>query len=520
MKHGLRLMGLAGGLVLMTGLMAVDARDAAFMALPTVQPVVPQPSPLPVPPSAIPVPTVAENPPPDVVLPTPVVDKLPSIPVQVAVPSVSQIPSVLPPLTTGIQVVIESPVELDAGVTSASHIKHVTIPFSNHGNVAVPVDKIAITAQNHVSYAIVHDTCSRQTLRMATECSVDLDIVPHTNGEWSLDVALLPFASGPAAHTHIISQHRPGAGEPVKPLVAHLDVQQQDDGKGLRLQNMSMIDFGETYVGGGKLVRSALVINDGQMPAVLQSIEVVAADIGFTHVDHGCVVGMRLNSGESCPVVLVWAPQKATQLSTDLIIRYSTHPGFMVVSVRGMAHQETVASETSPSPNQLLPVIRSKSAATGTTPHTSPLSARKDHSLVVITPDIKKIISILPDTAVGRIPRRHAVEEISGIQLIGIVGKRAILRKSSQITVVVSAGDPVDLGKKSARIMDVHPQSVDILFENKTVTLKLEPNEEHSLKSSSLIFSPVREDMTSQNGTSRAAAAGFLGVLPLETGGP
>ena len=532
----------------------VEARDAAFMnpvsppapitstPPPAVTPLVaPTPMPAPI------VPPVSEPPAPVVQNPAPSIEKV--IPPEPAPPSAvaakpapppepaAPLPSIAPPplaekppvaeikpiqatqspptqnsAVSEIHVVIDSKPDLDVGDTPINATKHVVLSFVNHGNVAVPVDKIALKPRGHIGFVITQDTCSKQTLVLSGECNVGLDLSPHSDGVWSLDVELSPFASSPAARTHITGQALvAGAAAIVKPS------EKKESEAILSLKGSTSIDFDNVKIGAGKNVRSVLMVNEGKDPLTLQSLEVVA-DKSLVRVPKGCLPNMRLKAGQSCPVLLSWTPTKAGPLSTDLIIRYTGGSGFIVIPVRGSAEEKVLV----PSPpkdieNQQtvstvppVPAPPTIVAAQKTPKAVSP----KNHALSVVTPDLQKLVSAMPATSLNASAKKHEINILSGLRLTGTVGNRAIIQKPSGVTVVVNIGDAVDLGEKQIKILDVRPQAADILLDNQTITLTIEPAGPVGRKASELIQGVPSSSETDNSQSFLPFPASMLMPLP------
>lgn len=231
------------------------------------------------------------------------------------------------------------------------------------------------------------------------------------------------------------------------------------------------------------------MVNEGPEALTLQSIEVVAVDKSLLRLPQGCSVNMKLKAGESCPIVLAWNPTKVGQLSTDLIIRYTGRPGFVVIPIRGVSQgkdqiPETKNTEISSQSTENAQITHQDVSKENTIKQKKKPHSLKGHNLAVVTPDLQKVVSALPNISAKSSGGSHQATLPPGLHLIGIVGTRAILQKPNETTVVVNAGDAVDLGTKQIKVIDVHPQSIDILLDDQTMTLILKSSSEQGHKAS------------------------------------
>jgi len=353
-------------------------------------------------------------------------------------------------VNSGDAVKVEPKSEIDIGDSTLSVARRTTLFFVNQTTAVIKIEKIALNSDSNVSAEIVNDDCSKQeTLAPSNRCSLEIQLTPTAPGTWSAEVLMTHNGAGRLTRAKISGK-----------TAGSTSADKKDMGLFLSTKEVKPIDFGEVNVGEGKVVRSALMVNDSLAPITRFSIDVIEADNGLQRLDQGCAVDMELKPGESCPVTLVWAPTDASHVSTDLIIRHSGQLGFAVIPIRGVA--KSTGSEGGSTKNQnVSDKDLDKSIARNAPP----------------PPDLGKVVSSIP--AVSASALATAGTAVTGsLHLIGTVGNRALLYKPDGTTAVVQVGDNADYDVHTVKVIAVAAKDVELVVDGKTKKLTLESVQE------------------------------------------
>ena len=354
---------------------------------------------------------------------------------------------------------IEPKSEIDIGDSILNIVRRQSLFFVNQTASPIKVEKIAISSDSTVSPQIVNDDCSKQSIiPPLSRCSVELAITPIGPGSWGIELLMTHNGTGRITRAKINGK------------TSGTDSNDKKD-RGLFLTNKEArpIDFGEVTVGSGKVVRSALMVNDSASTITLYSIDVIEADKSLQHLEQGCSADMDLKPGESCPVTLVWSPTTHETISTDLIIRHSGLLGFAVVPIRGNA-KIAEASTSTPSSGQ------QKSTSNSVPSLESSPTANEV---------AREAAKALP------IPRGHSnineedyVSTATGsLHLIGTVGNRAVLLKPDGTTAVVQAGEQINIGGVTpAKVLSTTASSATLMIDGKKQDLLIEAVKELKAK--------------------------------------
>lgn len=351
---------------------------------------------------------------------------------------------------------IEPKSEVDIGDSIINIVRRESLFFVNQTGGPVKIEKIALSSDSTVNAQIVNDDCSKQgTLAPLSRCSVELSVTPTGPGSWGIE--LLMTHNGPGRITRAkITGKTAGSDASDK----------RDRGLFLSTKDTKPIEFGDVVAGEGKVVRSALMVNDSPSPITIYSIDVIEADKSLTRLDQGCSADMDLKPGESCPVTLVWQPTATERISTDLIIRHSGQLGFAVIPVRGNAkgsdtNKENSSSTTSPAPPQA-------TAKVDIPPPPPPQPTATE-----VAKEVAKAVT--PGHSSAGISGASLSTATGSVHLIGTVGLRAVLLKPDGTTTVVQAGDSVDLGDDApAKVENVGATSAVLTIGGKKKDLMLE----------------------------------------------
>jgi len=361
---------------------------------------------------------------------------------------------------------IEPKSEVDIGDSIINIVRRQSLFFVNQTSAPIKVEKVSISSDSTVSPQIVNDDCSKQTvLPPLSRCSIELTITPTGPGSWGIELLMTHNGTGRITRAKIIGKT---AGSDAS--------DKRDRGLFLSTKDVKPVDFGEVEVGAGKIVRSALMINDSPSPITLYSIDVIEADRSLQRLEQGCAADMDLRPGESCPVTLVWTPTGSGLISTDLIIRHSGQLGFAVVPVRGNAKggdgmakgggkgsdkydsgkgdggSKAASSQTAPTPPTPTEVAQEVAKAAGAGVTSSTLSS--------------------PATGYTH--------------LIGTVGNRAVILKPDGSTMIAQTGDFVETGGGGkAKIEKIEARSITLVTKNKRQELPLEAVQELKDKAAS-----------------------------------
>lgn len=364
--------------------------------------------------------------------------------------------------TGGDAITVEPKGDIDAGDTMVSVPRRVTVFFANKSTGAVDIQSVVANGDGNVQSEIVNDDCKKQgKLAPAERCAVEVEVTPSTYGSWTSEVLMTHNGSGRIARAKIKGKTS-GQGSTEK----------HDTGLTLNTKDAKPVDFGEVPAGGGKAVRSALMVNDSNETITLLSIEVIAAENGLERLDQGCTVDMELKPGESCPVTMVWKPEKKGQVSTDLIIRHTGRLGFAVVPIRGTSKSELEnaggdAKGEKDNKEKDSPSDKSGKAKQSDQPE-----------------DLAAIAAQLPPLPSGALPS-GAMTTVSAavgggvtggsFHLIGTIGNRAILFQPDGTTAIVGIGEDISYGSgKNAKLTQVQARSAEIFIDGKKKTLLLE----------------------------------------------
>ncbi len=388
---------------------------------------------------------------------------------------------------------IEPKSEIDIGDAIINIVRRQTLFYVNQTSAPIKIEKIAISSDSTVAPLIVNDDCSKQgTIAPLSRCSLELSITPTGPGAWSIEVLMTHNGTGRITRARIGGKT---AGSD--------NSEKKEHGLFLSTKDVKGIDFGEVGVGSGKIVRSALMVNDSPSPITIYSIDVIEADKSLQRNDQGCAPDMDLKPGESCPVTLVWTPTSGGLISTDMIIRHSGQLGFAVIPVRGTAKGAGKEGGESGAGNSTRP--------SGTSSSSNNASGNNSSSETAIAPPPTPS-EVAREVAKAVAPARSAAVDNASVatgsmHLIGTVGNRAVLLKPDGSTTIVQKGDAVSLGgSQAAYVDDVGATSATLTIDGKKKTLQLEAVQE--LKDRAL----ASQKSSADSGTTKGKDGGSGGL--------
>lgn len=356
---------------------------------------------------------------------------------------------------------IEPKSDIDIGDSIINIVRRQSLFFINQTPGPIKIEKITLSSDSTVNAAITNDDCSKEgILAPMNRCSIELSITPSGPGSWGIE--LLMTHNGPGRITRAkISGKTAGSDSGDK----------KEHGLFLSSKDTKQVEFGEVTVGDGKIVRSALMVNDSSSPITIYSIDVVEADKSLQRLDTGCAADLELKPGESCPVTLVWQPTDKGVVSTDLIIRHSGQLGFAVIPVRGTA--KGPAKENGDDGRNGKDNDSPRDKNTG----------RNDAGGIPVPPTPNQVAKEV-QKAIGGGPAANisgagggddAKSAATGhFHLIGTVGSRAVLLKPDGTTAVVQAGDVIDADEGQAKVLNLGASTATLMIGDKKKELKLE----------------------------------------------
>lgn len=341
--------------------------------------------------------------------------------------------------------------EIDVGEAAANVAKRTTVFFVNKTTNPVVIEKIALSSDSLVMAEESANDCQKQgAIAPLSRCSIEVAITPTGFGAWSIDVLMTHNGAGRITRARLFGRTS-GSGS----------ADSKSTGLSISAKEIKPVDFGSVEIGSGKVVRSALMVNDSVDPIVLQSIDVIEASNGLQKLVQGCAVDMELQPGASCPVTLLWEPQDVAPVSTDLIIRHTGKLGFTVVPVRGVVKGESdkgKGSSRAGLPKNSVPL---------------PLSVQD------IEKEVQGKILPIPNAALNPDslfpPKEKSPLASNGkLYLIGTIGARALFLLPNGETLVARTGDTVETSEGAGKIILVKANAVDVVVDGKKMTLPLE----------------------------------------------
>ncbi len=339
---------------------------------------------------------------------------------------------------------VEPKADIDVGETQLNLAKRQTVFFVNQTSSPIKIEKIALGSDSSVSADQIANDCEKQgTIAPSSRCSVEVSITPMGQGTWSVELLMTHSGAGRITRARLFGRTGSGSAE-------------KSTGLSMSSKEVKPVDFGNVDIGSGKVVRSALMINDSPDAISVHAIDVIAADNGLERLEQGCAVNLELQPGASCPVTLLWEPRDGSPISTDLIIRHSGKLGFTVIPIRGVAKGGDGTRMALP--KGALPL---------------PMSAKELEKEVQrkIDPVSEKALSEGRSAQSGSASQPRSTDP--EITLIGTVGTRAVFLLPNGQTLVVKQGDEFDTTVGFAKLMTVYASAADVKFGAKQVTLPL-----------------------------------------------
>ncbi|MDD4617318.1 MAG: hypothetical protein PHW76_09495 [Alphaproteobacteria bacterium] len=378
----------------------------------------------------------------------------------------------------GEAVKVEPKADIDVGETLLNVAKRATVFFVNQTSGPIKIEKITLGGDSSVSADLVANDCEKQgSIPASSRCSVEVSITPIGPGPWSVELLMTHGGAGRMTRARLLGRAGNGSSAEAKSM-----------GLSISAKEIKPIDFGTVDVGFGKVVRSALMINDSPETIIVNAIDVIAAENGLEKLDQGCAVDMELQPGSSCPVTLLWDPKDNSPISTDLIIRHSGKMGFTVIPVRGIAKGGAAADGTKNAmPRGSIPL---------------PMSATD------LEREVQNKITPVSEAALSEnrsgggaaarpfmLQQKMQADDGGVLTLIGTVGTRAVFLLSNGQTAVVKAGEDFDTPEGAVRLVTVYASAADVRMGSKQMTLPL--------KAASSLVAQAVEQQTRQDSSSQ-----------------
>ncbi len=359
--------------------------------------------------------------------------------------------------------------DIDVGETALGVAKRVSVFFVNQTNIGVKIEKMAVNGDGNVTAEISSNDCMKQqAISPLSRCNVEVSITPSSPGSWNADLLMTHDGAGRIARAHLSGK------------TSGSSIEKKDNGLALSSKEVSPVTFGDVEVGGGKAVRSALMVNDSLESITLYAIDVIEADNGLQKLEQGCAVDMELKPGESCPVTLLWAPSDPGQISTDLIIRHSGRLGFAVIPIRGTAKGTSTGTHAEKSEGKISAAHHGKNDLP---PPPSPDDITRVAASRAPAIDAG---SLAAPSQVSQSAEKPVEPSVAGpLHLIGTVGNRALILKPGSQVAVVNTGDTFDVDGHEAKLIALTMKSAELTVDGKKRTLPLEAASELTNKANS-----------------------------------
>ncbi len=327
--------------------------------------------------------------------------------------------------------------DIEVGDSELNVTKRVSVFFSNSSNGAVKIENFVVNADANVTATLSANDCQKQgVIQPASRCSIEVSVTPAAPGNWSVEILMTHAGVGRIARAHLSGKTPDFVGN------------EKNIGLAVSSKEIKPVDFATVETGGGKAVRSTLLVNDSPEKVTIESIDLIEATNGLRLLDQGCKVGMDIPPASSCPATLVWEPRTGGAVSTDLIIRHTGKLGFAVIPVRGVASGAMKGESLSkdekslplpPSPDEIAKAVGAKIGSV----FASSLSVSKHHAPADLT-------------------------------LIGTVGARAVFLLSDGKTRIVSVGETFNAAGAAVSLLALSPRFATISEKAGKRTLPLE----------------------------------------------
>ncbi len=365
---------------------------------------------------------------------------------------------------------VADPASVDAGETLVNIARRVTVFFYNGFRSPIQINDLTLNADGNVRSRVLSDDCKVvKNLPVQDKCSVALEITPSSPGPWSVELLLNHSGSGRIARAEINGT-----------TLGKAD--QKSEGLAISKKIAATLDFGTVAANEETAARTMLIENDSPMPLAISSIDLIASQQDGLSIRHnGCKEGDELKPGESCPITVLWEPTYRGKVATDLIVRHSGNLGFVVVPIRGDGSVEADKGEevdprtgkttrtsntASMMPRGSMDASQSRTSMPALDVLPLPGGLLKSGSRKA-PPDIQKMAGVTRDGS------ETAEVDIPKMNLIGTVGRRAILGDAQEQTYMVNLGEKVSIAGQDVELLQLDPTRAVVMVSGKRIFLSL-----------------------------------------------
>ena len=231
---------------------------------------------------------------------------------------------------TGVATTAEAAVEpsrIDLGEVRVGEERRGSARVLNRGRAPLTVERVELGgAASEIE--VIDDRCARRQVAPGEHCTVSVRFAPTTEGRRRADLRIV---------------HNAGA-----PLVVGLEAVATAAPRGALRVDVGGVDFAPVVVGAvGSAPSPVTLRNAGDGPVRLEALRLVGAHPEDFRIDGaGCGTGHVLAPGETCRVLLRFAPRAAGERSALLLIDHDGEGGALPVDLRG------VGEAGAPSANQ------------------------------------------------------------------------------------------------------------------------------------------------------------------------
>lgn len=226
------------------------------------------------------------------------------------------------------------PKELDFGNLKTAQPVIRSVVLRNITSEPIDINAIYVEAADQAGYSLRTDCAA---LKPGQACIVVVTWSPVLRGQAT--GVLVVEHTGP---TTIANIELDGSFEPENTAVAKT-FPEAVPGKGLLVSSQEKVDFGSGIATTSAITVS--LVNVGDAPLTLTSVELAGNDNGLSVGGRGCVMGMILNPVEACPLTVTWSPVREGNIFDDVHVAHDGARGVLVLPVRGSSN--TIISQDS-----------------------------------------------------------------------------------------------------------------------------------------------------------------------------
>ena len=219
--------------------------------------------------------------------------------------------------------------QISFGTTSGRSALVRAVRLKNRSSVPVNINEIKLIASRTSGFTLEEDGCEQLT--RGQSCIITVEWAPKIQGP-SEGVIVVKHSGSSALLNIAVS----GSYDPEDVTTASI-FPDPIPGMGLVIADRESVDFGGDIDGAASITVS--IINDGDVPVTLKSVDLAGSDNGLSIADMGCNTGSILLPSQACPLTLNWLPRRAGPITDDIQISHTGARGVLVLPVRGEATQ-------------------------------------------------------------------------------------------------------------------------------------------------------------------------------------